>query len=94
MMLIIVTSKSTPADIGQLMKNAVDALDRGEPLAAAIADLRPDMWKGLPDGAARQAVKTALAYLFANPPVGTEARLRQRLRNATFELRNVSRDAK
>ena len=91
-MLVIVTSKSTPAAVGQLMRNAVDALDRGEPFATATADLRPDMWKGLPDGAARQAVKTALAYLFADPPVGTEARLRQRLRNAAFELQNVSRD--
>ena len=53
-------------------------LDEGNSLEEALAELRPEMWRGLLPGATRAIVKSALSQLFNDQtPAQTEELIRE-----------------
>ena len=60
----------SPTDVYHRFHKAVEALDRGESLEDAIAELHPELWRALLPGLTRAGVRSALNQLFSDlrPP--------------------------
>ncbi len=64
---------------------AVAAFDRGACVEEATAELTPDLYAALPDGAVKEAVREAFRQLAADPPAaGREAAVRAALESLTL----------
>ena len=75
---LLVLRAMSGSDVHARFRKAVDSLDEGKSLEEALAELRPEMWRGLLPGASRAIAKSALGQLFNDPtPAQTEKLIRE-----------------